>query len=141
MSAVVGVMGGSLILSGALAMYESAGGTMRSFHIKNLILWGGAMVGGIAAAMVVGGGTERAHLLVAGGWALRSWLASGILGSATMLAVHRARAQQKPDTMLPPAASGTTHDRSMKWLRRLWHTVRSEQRLHVQRGMHHAPAA
>lgn len=141
MSAIVGVVGGSLILSAALAMYESAAGTMRSFHVKNLILWGGALVGGVAAAMLVGDGAERTHLLVTGAWAVRSWLASCILGSATMLAVHRTREQQKPNTMLPPASSVATRGRPMTWLQRALRKVWSEQRSHALTGMHHAPAA
>lgn len=141
MSAVVGVMGASLILSGALAMYESVAGTLRSFHIKNLILWGGALVGGIAAAMLVGGGTERGPLLVAGAWAVRTWLASGILGSATMLAVHRAREQQRPNTLLPPATSAVPGGRLTTWLRRMWHKVCSERHSHELTSVHHAPAA
>ena len=110
--AVVGVMGIVLVVSGALALYESESGTLRSFHLKNLALWGGALAGSIASATLLSGAGDRAPLLLAGAWCVRGAITSGILGSATMLAAHRARraahVDSNPSSTAPTAAGGST---------------------------------
>lgn len=93
MLAVVSIMGVGLVVSGLLAIYESARASLRSFHLKNTLLWGGALVGSVASAMLLSSGSERTSLLVAAAWCVRTWIASGVLGSATILAVQRSRRQ------------------------------------------------
>jgi len=91
MLAVMSIMGVGLVVSGLLAIYESGRASLRSYHLKNTLLWGGALVGSVASAMLFSPGAERTALLVAGAWCVRSWISSGVLGSATILAVQRAR--------------------------------------------------
>jgi hypothetical protein len=110
--AVVGVMVVGLAVSGALALYESESGTLRSFQLKNVALWGGALAGSIASATLLSGSGDRAPLLLAGAWCVRGAITSAILGSATMLAAHRARrganVQSDPPSSAPTTATGRT---------------------------------
>ena len=79
------------VVSGALAMTESAAGSLGSFQRKNGVLWGSALVATVASATLLGPGAERTPLLIAAGWCVRSFVVSAVLGSATMLAAQRAR--------------------------------------------------
>jgi hypothetical protein len=106
MLAVMSVMGVGLVVSGLLAIYESGRASLRSFHLKNTILWGGALVGSVASAMLLSQGSERTALLVAGAWCVRSWISSGVLGSATILAVQRSRRREDDSTGAPTAPTG-----------------------------------
>jgi hypothetical protein len=128
--AVVGVMGIGLVVSGALALYESESGTLRSFHIKNLALWGGTLAGSIATATLLSGSGDRASLLLAGAWCVRGAITSGILGSATMLAVHRARRGADVDSSRPPTAHMAAGGNTLRsrLLRRLRHALRATMR-------------
>ena len=102
--AVTGIMGVGLVMSGLLAIYESSRASLRSYHLKNAFLWGGALVGSVASAMVLSQGAERTSLLVSVAWCVRTWISTGVLGSATMIAVQRSRRPEKDDTDSPDTA-------------------------------------
>ncbi len=88
---LMGLEAVALVVSGALAVTESAAGSLGSFHRKNGVLWGSALVATVASAALLGSGAERTPLLIAAGWCVRSFVVSAVLGSATMLAAQRAR--------------------------------------------------
>jgi hypothetical protein len=119
MFTVVSIMGVGLVLSGLLAICESTRASLRSFHLKNTILWGGALVGSVASALLFSQGAERAPLLVAGAWCVRTWISSGVLGSATILAVQRSRRRNDPDAE-PPAKLIAGEPSRTGRLNRLW---------------------
>jgi hypothetical protein len=135
--AVVSIMGVGLVLSGCLAIYESKGASLRSFHLKNAILWGGALVGSAASAMLLSQGTERASLLVAAAWCVRTWISSGILGSATIVAVRRSRRHEGDDNHSQETPA-TAESRRPGVLPRLLDTIKKW--LHSRVGIQ-APAA
>ena len=136
MLAVMSIMGVGLVASGLLAIYESARASLRSFHLRNTVLWGGALVGSVASAMLLGEGGDRTALLVAGAWCVRSWIASGVLGSATILAVQRSRRRDDDvDAPTEPTSAETTRPGV---LQRLLRAVEGWLRSRIAT---HAPAA
>jgi hypothetical protein len=137
MVAVVGIMGAGLVLAGLLALRESTRASLRSFHLKNAMLWGGALVGSIASAMLFSQGADRAPLLVAAAWCVRTWIASGVLGSATILAVQQSGRREDADAE-PPAMLTTGEPRPTGRLKRLLGIL--DRWLSATGGIH-APAA
>jgi hypothetical protein len=136
MLAVMSIMGVGLVASGLLAIYESPRASLRSFHLKNTVLWGGALVGSVASAMLLTDGADRTALLVAGAWCVRTWIASGVLGSATILAVQRSRRRDDDaDAPREPMSSETARPGV---LQRLLGAVEGWLRSRVAT---HAPAA
>lgn len=87
----LGLTGAGLLLGAGLVVCEGATGTLRSFHLKNLLLWGGVAAGGMVAVLFFGADPARMPVLISVGWGIRGWITSSILGSAAMIAVRRAR--------------------------------------------------
>jgi hypothetical protein len=120
-------MGVGLVASGGVVVFQGPTGTLRSFHLKNLVLWGGVAVGGAVSAAISGGVGVGIPMLITAGWCLRSWVASSILGSAAVIAIRRSR---RPDGSEPGDAvmgnmSGseargwsTIFTRAISWLTR-----------------------
>ena len=134
--AVMSIMGVGLVLSGLLAIHESTRASLRSFHLKNALLWGGALVGSVASAMLLSPGSERTSLLVAAAWCVRTWISTGVLGSATIIAVQRSRRRSEDDPGSPDAMlEGEARPRGV--LPRLLGTIRNWLRFRAI----HAPAA
>ena len=110
--AALGIMGLGFLASGALIVFQGSAGTLRSFHVKNLALWSGVAAGSLLSIVLAEGGATSVPALVTVGWCLRSWLASGVLGSAAVLAVRRARPPQGPEPDAHAAeAFEDAHDR------------------------------
>jgi len=111
----LGLTAVGLVVSG-LAVYQSVSGSLRAFHIKNLVLWGGACAGSLVSLAVMGSG--RMPLMIMVGWCLRGWIASSILGSAAVIAVQRARQSDHGDPAAgAPDAAGSPGD--SRWTRLL----------------------
>lgn len=88
----LGMTGIALIASGALVVLPGRAATLRSFHLKNLVLWGGVAAGSLVSAFLLPGSASA--MMIAAGWSLRAWLASSILGTSAIIAVRRA---QRPE--------------------------------------------
>lgn len=88
----LGMTGIALIASGALVILPGRAATLRSFHLKNLVLWGGVAAGSLVSALFLPGSAPA--MMIAAGWSLRAWLASSILGTSAVIAVRRAH---RPD--------------------------------------------
>lgn len=110
---MLGLQGVALVVSGSLAVYESTTASLRSFHLRNFALWGSAFVGSVASAAILSQGFEWSPTLVAAGWCVRNLIVSGILGSATMIAVRRSRRSERggPDAPAPEANDLSTRNR------------------------------
>jgi hypothetical protein len=94
----------ALGVSGALVVLQGKEGTVRSFQLRNLLLWTGVTAAGYFAATLFVG--FPAIIL---GWGFRGWVASSILGSAAVIAVRRATGpgQAPPPTSdRPPSSRG-----------------------------------
>jgi hypothetical protein len=92
----IGLKGVGLIASGGLVVLQGATGTLRSFHLRNSALWAGIAAGSLASIALLGGGLTTVPALMTAGWCLRSWITSGVLGSAAVLAIRRARRLDGP---------------------------------------------
>jgi hypothetical protein len=115
--AALGLMAVGLVASGGIVVFQGTAGTLRSFHLKNLVLWGGVAVGGALSAAMSGGVGVGVPMLITAGWCLRSWVASSILGSTAVIAIRRAR---RPDGSEPgDAALGNMVDSEARG----WRTV------------------
>jgi hypothetical protein len=112
----LGIMAVGLVASGGLVIYQSATGSLRSFHIKNTLLWAGVWAGSAASLALLGDGVGIAPTLITAGWTLRSWIASGILGSAGLIAVRRGRRSEGDDADAGLTAA-TTRPGSNRWIR------------------------
>jgi hypothetical protein len=84
----LGFAAGSLVASGALVITRGKHVTVRSFLLRNLLLWGGMTIGSIVSVRLLVVAAPLSGLLL--GWCLRSWVASTILGSAAIIAVRKA---------------------------------------------------
>lgn len=111
---VLGVMAAGLAASGALVVFQASSGSLRSFHLRNLMLWGGVCAGSVATATLLGSGSGLVPAVIAAGWCLRSWVASSILGSAGVLAVRRARPTDPSDAD-PDISTATALTRRSRW--------------------------
>jgi hypothetical protein len=90
----LGLMTVGLVGSGAIAVYQSASGSLRAFQVKNLLFWAGVSVGSFASVMLL----ADAPALITAGWSIRSLIASSILGSATIVAVRRSKRASRGDS-------------------------------------------
>jgi hypothetical protein len=95
--AAAGVTGVGFVASGALVVLQGSAGTLRSFHLRNLALWGGVAAGSLVSVVLLGDGGAPLAVLIAAG-SVRRWFVSSILGSAAVVAVRRARRPESPDT-------------------------------------------
>jgi hypothetical protein len=84
----LGVVAVGLVASGALVITRGKHVTVRSFLLRNLLLWGGMTIGSIVSVRLLVVAAPLSGLLL--GWCLRSWVASTILGSAAIIAVRKA---------------------------------------------------
>lgn len=115
----LGVVATGLVASGALVIAQGKSATLRSFQLRNLLLWGGLTIGGAVTVGLFGTGPLAIPGIVVG-WGLRSWIASSILGSAAVIAVRRAAAPS--DTgggSATPAAAGSVRDRLVHAMKRI----------------------
>jgi hypothetical protein len=104
----LGLMSLGLVAS-AVVIVKGSTGTLRSFHAKNVLLWGGIAAGSLTSVMLAGGGNLRLAAIAAVAWSVRGWLASSVMGSAAVIAVRRTRRPDHSDpTATPPAAPGET---------------------------------
>ena len=78
-----------LVASGALVVVQGKNATLRSFQLRNFLLWSGMTIGGAVTVGLLGSGPLAIPGIIVG-WGLRSWIASSILGSAAVIAVRRA---------------------------------------------------
>jgi hypothetical protein len=80
-----------LLASGALVILQSRRPSVLSFIGHNAALWGGIVAGGLASLAILGSGTATdipwLVLIMSG---VRNWVSSTVLGSAAMIAIHRA---------------------------------------------------
>jgi hypothetical protein len=137
--AALGLMGVGLIGSGYIILH-GASGTLRAFHLKNLVLWGGVAAGSLASIVVLGGWTPRTAVLLTLGWCIRSWIGSSILGSAAVVAVHRARRPENHDAdrSLPASTALAGGSRWSRLARRILGWI-GRLRRSVERVIHRTP--
>jgi hypothetical protein len=127
--AALGIVVAGLVGSGALVVLPGSTGTLRSFHLKNLALWGGVAAGGAATIIVSAGAASPVLGLVLAGWCLRSWVASSIMGSAAMIAIRRARRGDVETSNDDDARSATGHTKGlMRLVRRAFDWLRGSAR-------------
>jgi hypothetical protein len=111
----LGVLVIALGVSGALVVLQGKDATVRSFQLRNLLLWTGVTAGGyFAASLFVG----FPGIIL--GWGLRGWVASSILGSAAVIAVRRATG---PGQDSPPPTSDRARSSRARLLHALKRTV------------------
>jgi hypothetical protein len=87
--AALGLVAIGLVASGALVVVQGTNATLRSFQLRNFLLWGAMTIGGAVTVGLFGSGPIAIPGIIVG-WGLRSWIASSILGSAAVIAVRRA---------------------------------------------------
>jgi hypothetical protein len=71
--------------------------TIRSFQIRNLLLWTGVTTAGLVTVSLLGTGPLALPGIIVS-WCIRSWLASSILGSAAVIAIRRVTGDAHTDT-------------------------------------------
>ena len=113
------VMAAGLFASGGLVVGQAPANSLRSFLLKNFLLWGGVYAGSVAATAIIGSGSGLEPTLIAAGWCLRSWVASSILGSAGVIASRRARPSLPSETSSDGANVRTSGGRLMRAAKRL----------------------
>jgi len=94
----------ALLASAGLVALQGARGTLRSFHLKNVALWGGVAAGTLVSVALTDGELTRFTVLTTAGWCVRQWVTSSIIGSAAVVAVRRAGGANDPDAGAPPSA-------------------------------------
>jgi hypothetical protein len=118
----LGLMAVGLGASGALIVMLGKNATIRSFQLRNLLLWAGVTAGGVVSISLLGTGPLALPGIIVG-WCFRSWVASSILGSAAVIAVRRAAGgDANVGAPSPEDAAGNRLLRAMKrvghWLSR-----------------------
>jgi hypothetical protein len=96
----LGLTGVAFVASGALLVLQGKAATLRSFHLKNAVLWAGVAAGSALSTTLIGTGIPSA-VLIGLSWSIRGWVATSILGSAAVIAIRRA---------LRPSDSGLDQD-------------------------------
>lgn len=95
--AMLGLSGVWLVASGGLVVLEGPTATLRSFHLKNAALWAGITVGSLVSIALSDGEIALMSAWMTAAWCVRGWITSGILGSAAVVAVRRARGPESRD--------------------------------------------
>ena len=127
--AAFGLTAVGLACSGGLVIALGSSAKLRSFHLRNLAMWGSIAAGSFATISLLGGDTRMSVLLTLS-WCIRGWLSSGILGTAAVIAVRRARGTSDAD--VDDGANSESHARgegvlkrvarsALRWLKRpIW---------------------
>lgn len=103
---LTGVGAAALVASGTILVLLRSGATLRSFGVRNLALWGGYAAGGLAAVAIFG--AQSAYDLP---WffplsnALRGFASTMVLGTAAVLAIRGAVADNAGDDGAKPTGS------------------------------------
>jgi hypothetical protein len=112
----LGLVAVGLVASGALVISRGKHVTVRSFLLRNLVLWGGMTIGSIVSVRLLVAAAPLSGLLL--GWYLRSWVASTILGSAAIIRIRRAASTGGPDS------GSRTGDGEISFRSRVLHLVK-----------------
>ena len=98
--AALGLMGvglAGLAASGGIVALTGPRGTLRSFHLRNLALWGGAAAGSVVSLALTGGELAVTPAFLTAMWCVRRWIEASVVGSVAVVALRRARRPEGAD--------------------------------------------
>jgi hypothetical protein len=150
MTSTTGFLAGSALLglgivaSASLVVLQGPRRSVRSFLLRNLALWGSITAGALLAFSILGPGLDSMPALVVIMNAIKTFVATGILGTAGVLAARTAHAVARADGGETPPGGGaqrTIGGRVLAVVRRMVRAITHENSTIPRPASASAPAA